>query len=227
MSESRFQALTAEIVRFMRGKYRLYEVPGRYRGVDFLMFRQGKKNVVTIIPHEDFYEFSIVYGRAEREVFEQHRDEFPEHIRDIYYNSRTYPDGKWMLFRVESPEEFEVIKKLILIKKKPNRKPLPKENAVYGKCGHRCDMCVHYTKSGFSDEFRAGLEERLTRVYNHSDWSMRCTAAKRRDAYGLLRSVECAKEKGCERCTASKSIPAPKQQSDMRSLSRYISKRTM
>jgi hypothetical protein len=30
------------------------------------------------------------------------------------------------------------------MKKKPNRKPLPKEQAIYGGCGHRCDLCVHY-----------------------------------------------------------------------------------
>ena len=64
-----------------------------------------------------------------------------------------------------------LLKKLILIKKKPNRKPLPKDNAVYGKCGHRCDLCVHYTES--SEEFRSMLIPHLNAVYGTVDWSMR------------------------------------------------------
>ncbi len=62
-------------------------------------------------------------------------------------------------------ETLEAVKQLILSKKKPNRKPFPKEQAVYASCGHRCDLCVHYAGGTISEEFRAELKERLIRVY--------------------------------------------------------------
>lgn len=62
-------------------------------------------------------------------------------------------------------ETLETVKQLILIKKKPNRKPFPKEQAVYASCGHRCDLCVHYNGGTISEEFRTELKERLIRVY--------------------------------------------------------------
>jgi len=68
----------------------------------------------------------------------------------------------------------KAVKRLIMIKKKPNSKPFPKETAIYSKCGHRCDLCIHYSGGTISEEFRKELCERLTRIYNTDDWSMRC-----------------------------------------------------
>lgn len=166
--------LESEIVKFMRGKYRLDEVAGMFYEVPCVKFRQGKKTIVSINLHEDHYVFQIILGKAEREKFESIRHEFPIEIQELYDRERTLHDGKWLFFRVDSLESFEAVKKLILIKKKPNRKPLSKEGAVYGKCGHRCDLCVHY--AGITDEFRDMLIPHLNVVYgSDSDWSMRCT----------------------------------------------------
>lgn len=211
MSVSQFEALTAEIVRFLRGKYRLDEEECSHKNIPSVRFRQGSKAILTIDIFPDHYGFQIVFGKADREKFEEHRSELPDYILEIYDKTPAYRDGQWLYFKVDSLEVFEDIKKLIYIKKKPNRKPFPKENAVYGKCGHRCDLCVHYTESGFSDEFRAELEERLTRVYDWSDWSMRCTGCGTEDCYtDSCVQVECAKEKGCEKCTACKEYPCSK-----------------
>jgi hypothetical protein len=207
MSEE-MQKLTEEIVRFMRGKYHLDEVPGKYYGTDCLKFRQGRKTIVSINLHEDHYDFQIIFGKAEREKFEAQRDEFPQEILDIYDRAHTYHDGKWMLFRVDSAEAFEPVKKLILIKKKPNRKPFSKDNAVYGKCGHRCDLCIHYTGGARSDEFKAELEERLTRVYDFSDWSMRCSGCGTEGCYTQsCVQQNCANEKGYDKCMACNQYP--------------------
>jgi len=35
--------VSVETIRFMRGNYRLDEVPGKYYDIDCLKFRQGKK----------------------------------------------------------------------------------------------------------------------------------------------------------------------------------------
>lgn len=61
-------------------------------------------------------------------------------------------DGKWKMFDATTLKQPEEVRKLILIKKKPDRKPFPKENALYSKCGQRCDLCVHYV--GTTDEQR-------------------------------------------------------------------------
>ncbi|WP_369011808.1 DUF3788 family protein [Acetivibrio thermocellus] len=93
--------------------------------------------------HEDHYDFLIVLGKAEREKFEAVKHEFPLEIQQLYERERTLHDGKWLLIRVDDLKTLEAVKKLILIKKKPNRKPFPKENAVYGVSSWdmRCTGC--------------------------------------------------------------------------------------
>jgi hypothetical protein len=159
------QKVSEETMRFMRGKYVLDEVPGKYYDIDCLKFRQGKKTILSINIHEDHYDFQIIFGKAEREKFELQRKEFPKTIQDLYDKERTLHDGKWLLIHVEDMATLEVAKQLILIKKKPNRKPFPKEQAIYGDCGHRCDLCVHYTGETISKELRKESQERVRRVY--------------------------------------------------------------
>ena len=62
-------------------------------------------------------------------------------------------------------EGLETAKKLIMARKEPNRKPFPKEQALYGDCGQRCDLCTHYDGGTISAELRGELVERLNRVY--------------------------------------------------------------
>jgi len=168
-----FDIVRLETVKFMRGKYRLDEVAEMYKGIPCIRFRQGKKTIVAIDLYDDHYIFQIVLGKAEREKFEAIKHEFPLEIQELYDRQRTLHDGKWLFIRVSDLKTLEAVKKLILIKKKPNRKPFSKDNALYGKCGHRCDLCVHYT--GITEEFREMLITHLNAVYGASDWDMRCT----------------------------------------------------
>ncbi|NLK87382.1 MAG: DUF3788 family protein [Clostridiaceae bacterium] len=209
MSEkTEFQKVSEETVRFMRGKYALDEVPGKYYGIDCLKFRQGKKTILSVNIHEDHYDFQIIYGKAEREKFEARRDEFPQSIVELYDKAHTYHDGKWMLIRVDNLETLEAVKKMILIKKKPNRKPFSKENAFYGKCGHRCDLCIHFSGGTISEEFRKELEERLTRVYNITDWSMRCSGCSTPGWHTKsCEQLDCAAEKGFADCVSCEQYP--------------------
>jgi hypothetical protein len=202
------QKVKEEIVQFMRGKYVLDEVLGKYYDKACLRFRQGKKTILSIILNEDHFDFQIIFGKAERERFEAQRDEFPQVILDSYDNAHTYPDGKWMLIPVDNTEVFEAVKKMILIKKKPNRKPFPKENALIGKCGHRCDLCIHYSGGTISDEFRKELEERLTRVYDITDWSMRCSGCGTPECHAQsCEKHQCADENGVTACVSCKKYP--------------------
>ena len=165
INATELEKVSAETMRFMRGKFRLDEVPGKFYDIDCLKFRQGKKTILSINIHDDRYDFQIIFGKAEREKFEERRGDFPQFIQEIYNSSKTHYDGKWMLIPVADLETLEAVKKLIIIKKNPNRKPFPKENAVYASCGQRCDLCVHFSGAAFSEEFRAELKLRLIRVY--------------------------------------------------------------
>lgn len=196
-----FEKLGIEIARFMRCKYRLDEVAGKHYEVDCLKFRQGKKTIVSINLHEGYYVFQLIFGKAEREKFEARRNAFPKAIQDIYDSARTLHDGKWLFIRVDNPVTFEAVIKLILIKKKPNRKPFSTENAIYGNCGHRCDLCIHYKK--LDEQLRKEIEPRLTHVYGGSDWSMRCGGCGQPDCYckeGSCDQLKCAHEKELHKC---------------------------
>lgn len=206
-----FEKVRLEIVKFMRGKYKLDEVAGMYYDIPCLKFRQGKKTVVSINLHEDHYDFQIILGKVEREKFEAIRHEFPIEIQELYDSERTLHDGKWLLIRVDNLHILESVKKLILIKKNPNRKPVSKENAVFGKCGHRCDLCVHYT--GINEEFRDTLIPHLNAVYGDLDWSMRCTGCDTSGClcYGkgneLCPPLTCLRENQLDNCFDCENYP--------------------
>ena len=128
------EQVSHETMVFMRGKYRLDEIGD---GKDELKFKQGKKTILTIYIREDKFTFLIIFGKKERECFETQKNEFSDYILDYYENANTYHDGKWMFIDVTTLEQLEEVKRLILIKKKPNRKLFQKkmlyiQNAVSG-----------------------------------------------------------------------------------------------
>lgn len=205
MSESvMLQKVSEETMRFMRGKYLLDEIGN---GQSELKFRKSGKTVLTIYIRDDRYDFLVIFGKAEREKFESERNSFPREICEIYDGSKTHYDGKWMTIPVVDLDMLESVKRLIMIKKKPNRKPFPKENAVYSKCGMRCDLCIHYTGDTISEEFRAELRERLTRVYNLEDWSMRCPGCNNKPEVSICEPLKCAYGKGLDKCVSCGEYP--------------------
>jgi len=50
------EQVSGEPMRFMRGNYKLDEIPGKYYDIDCLKFRQGKKTILSINIHEDYYD---------------------------------------------------------------------------------------------------------------------------------------------------------------------------
>ena len=205
------EKISEATMRFMRGKYALDEVGN---GKDEVKFRRTGKTILTISIREDCFVFMLVFGKAEREKFEARRNEFPQNIQDVYDNSKTFHDGKWMWFGVSDLETLEAVKELIMIKKKPNRKPFPKERAIYSKCGHRCDLCVHYSGGTISKEFKKELQVRIARVYSadgvgdsSGDWDS-CPSCGEQDVEkphpciktGRCEPFTCRKKKGVATC---------------------------
>lgn len=199
-----------EIVKFLRGKYRLNEVALTCGGIPCVKFRQGSRTIVSIDLYKDHYVFQIVFGKTEQEKFEAARHDFSTEIQELYDSTHTYREGKWLFIYVDNLYTLEQVKKLLLIKKKPNRKPLLKENAVFGKCGHRCDLCVHYT--GISNEFRKVLIPHMNAVYGDLGWSP-CAGCDTSGCYchnkddELYEPLECLQKKQLEHCFECEKYP--------------------
>lgn len=211
------EQVSHETMVFMRGKYRLDEIGD---GKDELKFRQGAKTILTIYIHDNKYTFLIIFGKKEREYFEMHRNDFSQYILAYYDNSKTFHDGKWMYIDVSTLEQLEEVKKLIVIKKKPNRKHFAKDNAIYSQCGQRCDLCVHYIN--MDESLRTIMEPHLIRMWGITDWSMRCEGCYSDNCYCKdepCNAKDCASQKGLLECRECKEFPCVKATSaDYRSM---------
>lgn len=211
------EQVSHETMVFMRGKYRLDEIGD---GKDELKFKQGQKTILTIYIHEDKFTFLVIFGKKEREIFEAQKNTFSKYICNYYDNAKTYHDGKWMYIDVTDLEQLEEIKRLIQIKKKPNRKPFSKGKATYSKCGQRCDLCVHYT--GTNEEQRAIMIENLSKMWDVTDWSMRCAGCYSEECYckdDPCNAKGCASERGISECKECSEFPCIKATSaDYRSM---------
>lgn len=199
------EQVSHETMVFMRGKYHLDEIGD---GKNELKFKQGQKTILTIYIHEDFYTFLIIFGKKEREMFDAHRDEYSEYISNYYDSTETYHDGKWMYIDVRTLEQLDEVKKLIQIKKKPNRKPFPRENAVYAQCGQRCDLCVHYV--GTTDGQRSKMIDPLTKMWDITEWGMRCGGCDSGDCYCKdepCAAKKCARQKRISQCRECVDFP--------------------
>ena len=204
--QNQLERISHETMVFMRGKYRLDEIGD---GKDELKFRQGQKTILTVYTHEHCFTFLIILGKKERELFEAQADSFSAFILDHYNSAKTYHDGKWMFMDVTSMEQLEEVKRLILIKKKPNRKPFPKEGAIYAQCGQRCDLCVHYV--GTTDEQRNMMIPYLDKMWDNNDWNMRCEGCySERCSCPDCNAKTCYPDRGLAECKACGEFPCIK-----------------
>lgn len=128
-----------ELLGYIRTHYAMDEL---WDGRDELKFRRSGKTLVTFYVHDGYFTVLMIYGKQERLAFEEKQDEFPSDIQDYYKNSKTYHDGKWMFMDIRDTEHIDSLIRMLNIKKKPNRKKENLSNAILGKCGNRCDLCL-------------------------------------------------------------------------------------
>lgn len=195
-----------ETLRHMRGKYSLDELGD---GKDELKFRKSGKTILTVYIRDGYYDFMIIFGRLEREKFETMRADFSSEVQAVYDASTTYHDGKWMMFPVRDLDMLEEMKRLLLIKKRPNRKPFPKENAIYARCGARCDLCLLYEKNIEKDDRRTEFSERSVRIFgDQTDYSAtRCPGCLNKQMDEDCDVIRCLVQKGYGRCARCESHP--------------------
>jgi hypothetical protein len=181
--------VSAETMRFMRGRYALDEIGN---GVDELTFRENDEVIFTIRVYDGHYDFHI--------------DDQCVSVADL--------------------ETLDAAKTLILNRKKPNRKPFPKENAIYADCGHRCDLCLHYTGGAFSEEFRMEIGKRIIRAYNITPANSESTDPKRKHQEAFppcdgcrkggiggnfgCEQMKCSAQNGADKCVNCVKYPCDK-----------------
>lgn len=168
---------------------------------DSLKFRRGGKTLVSIALNLENINILIIFGKAEREKFEENPAAFSEHIQNIYYSSKTYHDGKWMSIDISDMKAAKEIIQLIHIKKKPNRKPLPDDKIAC--CGQSCTNCLLYEKKIEKKDQREEVTLGFAKCYGDSGEYPQticggCLSDKQ--IVGNCNITVCAKEKGISKC---------------------------
>jgi len=98
-----------------------------------LRFRRGGQTLITLCIREGYFIAVIVLGKDERDKFEELRKEFGEPICKEYDCAEVLHDGKWLSFKVQDESFISGIVRLLQIKRKPNRKVLPKSMEGCGR----------------------------------------------------------------------------------------------
>ena len=85
-------------------------------------FRKSGKTLCAFYFKENMLGFMIIFGKAERTKVEEIRNELSSDILETYDNAQTFHDGKWVMFNIIDNSIIEDLKKLLFIKRKPNKK---------------------------------------------------------------------------------------------------------
>ena len=85
-------------------------------------FRKGGKTLCAFYFKDNTLGFMIIFGKDERTKVEEIRNELSSDILETYDNTQTYHDGKWVMFNITDYSILEDLKKLLFIKRKPNKK---------------------------------------------------------------------------------------------------------
>lgn len=85
-------------------------------------YRKGGKSLCALYAKENVFGFMVIFGRNESAKFEASRNDYSLEVQKIYDESTIYHDGKWMMFELTDTSLFSDMEKLLLIKRKPNKK---------------------------------------------------------------------------------------------------------
>ena len=86
-------------------------------------YRRGSKTLCSLYARENCIGFMIVFGKDERSKFEVEKESYSKEVQEIYDNTHTYHDGKWIMFEPTDTTLFNDFVRLLSVKRKPNRKP--------------------------------------------------------------------------------------------------------
>ena len=84
--------------------------------------RKGGKTLCAFYFKDNTLGFMIIFGKDERSKVEEIKNELSSDVLETYDNAQTYYDGKWVMFNITDYSILEDLKKLLFIKRKPNKK---------------------------------------------------------------------------------------------------------
>ena len=84
-------------------------------------YRKGKRTIVSLFPEKNSFSVLIVYGTKEIDTFAAQESQVLPAVVDLVHNTKKLHDGKWLWIRVTDSTYLEDLKKLIAIKRKPNK----------------------------------------------------------------------------------------------------------
>ena len=85
-------------------------------------YRRGGKTLCALYARANCIGFMVILGKDERLKFEEGRNNYSEAVQKAYDVSRTYHDGKWLMFEPVDTSLFDDFINLLGVKRKPNRK---------------------------------------------------------------------------------------------------------
>lgn len=85
-------------------------------------YRRGGKTLCSLYARENRMGFMVILGKDERAKFEVARNNYSELVQKIYDETKTYHDGKWLMFEPIDTSLFGDFVQILAIKRKPNRK---------------------------------------------------------------------------------------------------------
>ncbi len=90
-------------------------------GIEY-KYRRGGKTLCTFYAKENVANLLIIYGKSEREKFEEMITSISKPLQDIYEKAETFHDGKWLWIPLDDKIKVGEIIAMLRIKRKPNRK---------------------------------------------------------------------------------------------------------
>ena len=85
-------------------------------------YRRGGKTLCALYARENCVGFMIILGKDEQLKFDTDRNSYSKEVQKIYDETKTYHDGKWLMFEPTDTALFDDFVKLLGIKRKPNKK---------------------------------------------------------------------------------------------------------
>lgn len=85
-------------------------------------FRRGGKTLCCLYAKSNCVGLMIIFGKDERLKVEEIRSSLSDTVCEKYDQSKTYHDGKWVMFEPTDTSEFDDYINLLAVKRKPNRK---------------------------------------------------------------------------------------------------------
>jgi hypothetical protein len=89
-----------------------------------IRYKKSGKTLLTFYPKKNELTVLIIFGKQEVEKFESSKDNFSPEIVDLFENTKQFHDGRWLHIKVPPFGNFDDIKKLLEIKKRPKNESM-------------------------------------------------------------------------------------------------------